>query len=107
MGQAGSFSSFFDGKRFVPKRLHNAYKAVAAQMYQTNSSGVADTVSGKQQSYIVGSAFCGNGVYTGHYIQSDLASFETAVQNFVGGNARRKVLFESICDMNIRVILYS
>ena len=115
MGHAGSFSSFYYGRRLVPKRAYNAYKGVAAQMYQTNLAGQADCTSAHQQTYIVSSAFCGNGVYIGQGIQSDLASIETAVTTTIGGNVTKKILFESVagetllqnqCTMNVRVILY-
>ena len=72
MGNAGSFSSFFYGKRPVPKRLYNVYKGVVSQIYQTNLSGIAACTSGKQQCYIVSSAFCGNDVYPAQGIQADL-----------------------------------
>ena len=96
--QAESFSSFFYGKRLAPKRLYNAYKAVAAQIYQPNSAGIAesDVTSAHQATYIVGSAFCGNGVYTGHSIQSHLASIEAAVTTTIGGNTTKRILFESV-----------
>ena len=115
MGEAGSFSSFCSGRRLVPKRAYNAYKGVAAQMYQTNCSGVLDVTSGHQATAIVGSAFCGNGIYVNQGIQNDLASIETSVQTTIGGNVTKRVLFESVsgeimlqnqCTMNVRVILY-
>ena len=79
-------------------------------MYQTNSAGIADVTPGHQATYIVGSAFCGNGVYTGHSIQADLSSIETAVQTTIGGDTTKRVLFESVsgeimlqnqCTMNV------
>ena len=115
MGNAGSFSSFFYGKRLVPKRLYNAYKGVVAQMYQTNLSGIAVCTSGKQQCYIVSSAFCGNDVYPAQGIQADLLSIENVLQGQLGGNSTKRVLFESVsgetmlqnqCSTNVRVIIY-
>ena len=114
-GQAGSFSSFFYGKRLVPKRLYTVYKAIAPQMYQTNCSGDCTAVSGKQGGTICFSAFCGKDVYTTAGIQPDLLSIENAINAQIGGNVTRKALLESVtgevmlqnqCNMNVRVILY-
>ena len=115
MGNTGSFSSFFYGRRLVPKRLYNAYKGVAAQLYHTNLSGIAACTSGKQQCYIVSSAFCGNDVYPAQGIQADLLSIENVLQTQLGGNSTKRVLFESVsgetllqnqCNMNVQIILY-
>ena len=89
---AGSFSSFFYGRRLVPKRQYNAYNAIASQMHRTNVSGVAEV--GSRHSIE-------------SFIHRDLSSKETGVAE-VGS---RKVLFESVtlqnqCNMNIHVILY-
>ena len=46
-GQAGSFSSFFYGRRLVPKRQHNVHKAIAPEMYQTKITGDCVALSGK------------------------------------------------------------
>ena len=114
-GQAGSFSSFFYGRRLVPKRLYNAYKAIAPQIYQTNISGYCPVTSGKQNTCNVASAFCGNNVFVTQGIQADLLSINNAVNTMNGGNVTRKYLLESVSgeimlqnqtNMNTRVILY-
>ena len=114
-GQAGSFSSFFYGKRLVPKRAYNLYKGIAPQILQTNISGAAVTTSGKQNVFIVASAFCGNDVYPTQGIQPDLLTINNAISTLNGGNIARKMLLESVSgevllqnqsNMNTCVILY-
>ena len=114
-GQAGSFSSFFYGRRLVPKRLYTVYKAIAPQIYQTNISGYCPVTSGRQNNCIVASAFCGNNVYVTQGIQSDLLSINNAISTMNGGNVTRKFLLESVSgevmlqnqtNMNTRVVLY-
>ena len=91
IGNAGSFSSFIYGRRLVPKRLYNAYKAATSQMYQTNISGSCNVTSGVQSCMVVASAFCGNNVYSVNGIQPDLLSLSTALQGNIGGNSTKRV----------------
>ena len=116
IGNAGSFSSFIYGRRLVPKRLYNAYKAVSSQMYQTNISGSCNVTSGVHTGVIYRSkCFLRNNVYPSLAIQPYLLSTSNTINGSVGGNSTRKVLYQSVSgevmlhnqdNMNVRVIPY-
>ena len=114
-GHAGSFSNFYYGKRQCPKKVYNAYKGVAAQIYQTNVAGVLTCTSGVQNQTIVNSLYCGSDVYETTGVQADLEYIFNAIGTWNGGNATRRTLLETVsgetmlqnqCNVNVRVILY-
>ena len=65
-------------------------------MCQTNELSVATVESGKQSTFIVGSAFCGNYVHPTQGIRTDLLLIENAINSSAGGNSTRKLLFKSV-----------
>ena len=92
-GHAGSFSNFYYGKRQCPKKVYNAYKGVAAQIYQTNVAGVLTCTSGVQNFTCVNSLYCGSDVYETTGVQTDLEQIFNAIGSWNGGQHRFNHLY--------------